>query len=411
MTHEFVVVDLGASTTRYTSSRAGGEIKTIPNNAMFIEEGNTNFIETFTENSRVVSMEPVDDEVAGSDINDNLELIIDKSEQSTIFPMHGILGKLAQSCYSDNIKPSLDDNKKCVQRINYLSIITAVALSKVQHDFDDSPLTVWVALPPLECRNGYDVFSRELVGKYTVYLPKTDGGKQVTFEIGEIKCAAESSLAVVSFLLSYKGNTVVYNADNNKFTSNSILSVDIGASTTDLMLYENGRPLKVSGMTYHVGGNDAIEFIRNYYRENGKEISTERASMILSEGREKMGINYVDASAVSLSAKRAVVDKLFNFMQTYFKKIGRSITDVDIILLSGGGSLPSSYIDETGEYKEVVKPISGLFLDKLTSGDIYASVIDIPDCRMANIKGLFIKGLQYSNAKAQAMKATEQVDM
>ena len=103
---------------------------------------------------------------------------------------------------------------------------------------------------------------------------------------------------------------------------------------------------------------------------------------------------YVDISNVLKQIKRAFAKELFKQMQTYFRKINMPLKLVDTIVVSGGGSMQSQYIDANNETQVTSEPVSYYLaqeLQKLSEATRVEYYGDTP--RFANISGLYIKAL------------------
>jgi hypothetical protein len=78
---------------------------------------------------------------------------------------------------------------------------------------------------------------------------------------------------------------------------------------------------------------------------------------------------------------------------------------VNSIIVSGGGSVASQYIDENGEAVITSAPMSEYVTEELQKWSPRTAVIEYGDeARFANIKGLFIRAM-LSNKKKQAKAA------
>ena len=376
----FVALDLGASSTRYVSN--SGKFSTLPNNVVFVEKEDENGI-------KVANFDPIDIEVTGGDITDALEVIIQHpDDHSGYFPMHAVMGSLADSYSPNNEYPSIL-MRKCEQRINYLSSIVAIAVSKLQHNLDDK-INVYIALPPSEVKESKDIVKNNLIGHYDVNFVKYNGGVTVSFDIVNIKCAEESYMAATSYFFDING-TIRDKA--RPYLTGIVLSLDIGASTTDIAIVKNGRYLDKSGRTYRTGGNVARDALIEYVLSTeGYTLPTEEANITMAEGRLKFGNKYKDVSGVINEAKEKVAVSLVNSINNYFASRDIPLQTINAIIVSGGGSMSSQYINSDSEVVVTSKPMSEFItnaLKNICDGIVVESHGDNP--RMANINGLFIR--------------------
>lgn len=393
-----VAVDLGASSTRYCSD--SGIISVIPNNTVFMP-----------------SMEVSKLQSEANDIESNLEVQIIKHEANPTetdmdkklqcFPVNILVGIMAEKHRDVDVRPDLNLHKH-EQMINYVSAVLACAVSKLKYGIDGD-IDLYLAVPPIELDRAAEEFKRRLVGTYTVNFPKYNGGTSVEITIGNVFCTAESLMACTSFFFNGNGSI---REEAKKYMMGTVLSMDIGASTTDLAIIRKGNFLDKSGKTYKIGGNVA--------RDNLADMITERYAFDLpipdlertmAEGRLQMGNTYVDVSDMVASVKTNLAKQLIQHMQTYFKQVNIPIQTINTIVVSGGGSMQSQYANENGEMIKTSEPMSYFVTQQLTSD--YSKGTDIvaygEEARFANIKGLFIKAKfdSVKRAKEAEQKAAQ----
>ena len=365
----FVGVDLGASGTRFVSDP--GKISVMLNNMVFLDI------------NAKVDQQPYD-----SNMDSALEVTITKEGDSEYFPLKVLVGQMAERYSSNNERPTVGSNKH-VQKINYVSGIISAALSKLMYNFSDD-VHLFVALPPIEVQKAKDIVVSKFIGKYTVGFPKYRGGVEVEINIVEVSCYEESYMAMISYFFELTG---VPREVAKKYMIGNVLSLDIGASTTDLAIIKNGKYLDKSGQTYKTGGNIARDYLIDAIRaQEGFDLPIEDAETAMAEGRLQLGNGYKDISAIVVEAKRHFAKSVANQMQGYFRKVDIPIQSIRAIIVSGGGSLQSQYIDEDGEVQVTSAPMSYYItesLKEICAGVEVESYGESP--RLANISGLFIR--------------------
>lgn len=367
----FVAIDLGASSSRYCSDN--GTVSVMQNNMVILPDMHESNIR-----------------VDQPDIESNLEVIIEKHEadEKNFFPAHVLIGIMAEKHRNINERPSVNTHKY-TQRINYISAVVACAVSKLKNNMSDS-IDLYLATPPIEVYDAEREFKKTLVGNYTVKFPKYNGGTTVNFKIEDVTCSEESFMACTSFFFNTNGTT---RDDHRQYMSGTVLSLDIGASTTDLAIIKNGRYLDKSGQTYRIGGNVARDnLIDLICGEYAMDLPIDEAERTMAEGRLKQGNKYVDVSELVKIAKADLAKQLTTYMQTYFKRVGIPIQTINAIIVSGGGSVQSQYSTDSGEIVKTSEPMSYYVTQELTSWSSGTDVIEYgEEARFANIKGLFIK--------------------
>ncbi len=375
----FVAVDLGASNTRYISD--SGKVGIMPNNMVIFDD-----------------MTPVDLEEYEDSLVNSLEVIIEKEGTSKFFPAHALIGNMATRYQSTNVRPSVMTNKH-VQQINYISGIAAAAISRLTYG-TEKDINLYVALPPIEVKTAShkNIVKQEFTGKYKVTFPKVRGGIVVELNIEDVHCYEESFMAVLSYFFNPNGTP---KEEAKKFMTGQVLSLDIGASTTDLSIIKDGRYLEKSGQTYKVGGNFARDvLIREVLANYDFELPEEDADITMAEGRLQTGNTYVEIPDIVAKAKSEFAERVVSQMQGYFKSVNIPIQMVKAIIVSGGGSMQSQYIGESGEIRITSEPMSKYITDKLR--EVCPTVEVEPykeNPRLANIIGLFIRAMFDSKRK------------
>lgn len=378
----FVCVDIGASNTRYTDEH--GVLRTVDNSMIFLGK----------EGASIMPDSP--------DLDSSLEVRIIKNDGDTngFFPAYVMLGIMADRYRGYRNAPDINIVKH-KQRINYISAVLVCALSKVHAEEDgkvmDNSIILNIAVPPTDVKAAEEYFASGLVGYYTVEFPKYKGGKRVSFNITEVNTYAESHMAITSFFFDMNGKARV---ENKSLLNGTVLSLDIGASTTDLTVIKNGRYLDRSGRTIRLGGNIARDkLIDEISTEFGIDYPIEEADRIMREGRIQMGNNYVDASELVNNAKRALAAQLMQYITNYFKSIEIPITLINAIVVSGGGSLPGQYRAEDNSRLQTSEPMSKFVTEELIGISQHTQVVEYGnDARLANIRGLYVRSmLNYLN--------------
>lgn len=365
----FVASDLGASGTRYVSD--SGKINVLPNNVVVLETG------------AVTNLEP-----NAEDIESNLELTIVKDGASQYFPVTLLAGKMAERYSSIFETPDINRHKHD-QRINYWSAIMSVAVSKIKYGLDDDLLFV-LDVPPIELVPSRKAFKEALVGSYTVTFPKYMGGTEVKFNIVDVQAYEESVMAMASFFFNMAG---VPKEENKDFMRGKVLSLDIGASTSDLAVIQDGKFLDYTGRTIKTGGNVARgTFINLITAQEGYDLPEADAEKAIADGRIAVGNGYKEVGDLVNEAKKELAGQLTSSLSTYFQQIRIPIQQIRAIVVSGGGSMAGQYINNDGDVIVTSEPLSKFVTEALQA--ICPGVVAVPygeDARFANVKGLFIR--------------------
>lgn len=382
-----VCTDQGASSTRFSV-----------NNSKVYKNPN-NFIEVDIESD--IRNTPYTQEFV-----DNMDLTISKDGESDFFPVRILGGTLAERYSSSSAKPSMLSSKSR-QPVNYYSVISSVVNSiLLSEDAEDckSPVdvTCYMCLPPVEItgnNENEDYVKSQLAGKYTVRLNKMD--REIEFNIKEVNVYAESVLAVVAFLFN---QDATQRTEMAKYNKGYILGFDLGASTADLALIKDRRFIEHSGYTCKLGGNIIDDLMRSEIRRKfGTEVSNDDIIEAVRTGRLAYGSSYKDVSAELQKCKKQYASMLFEKVETYFASNNIGLQSIKAVFMSGGGSMQSSYMDESG--KEIItSPSVGEYIDEILkkvcdSVDMVLSPSVNP--RECNIVGLILS----MNAQRKRNKA------
>lgn len=389
----FVGIDIGASSTRFVGEN--GVIGVIPNNMIFLDDG-----------------EFVDIDVdLKTTIEDALELRIKRESSEPIeddfFPAHVLIGSFAQRYQGTEYRPNAAIAKHR-QRVNYISAVSAIAVN-IMKQGTNPKLTAYLALPPVEVVPKAKEFVHDhLVGKYTVEFVKFN--RTVQFEVEDTMCFEESFLALLSFFFNMNGSP---KESIKKYGRGNILSIDIGASTSDLAVLKDLVYVNKSGKTYKTGGNIIREYISNDVSAiYSYDITDEMAQTVISTGRIPRGNGFDDMSESLTSAKKKLAEQITTKIPEYFRAINIPIQSIRAIVVTGGGSMASSYIDDDGNEITTTKPVTDYIVDEINRICMGIDVMHYNETnpRLANIRGLFIRA-NLENLKHQNEKDRSNVGM
>ena len=317
-----------------------------------------------------------------------------------------IVGELANRYSPNTSRPSVMTSKS-KQRINHINILNAVIEQVYVSGADGSDVTVYLALPPLEVtKETKDELNRILCGTYQAVLNKL--GQTLTINITAVKCYPESYLALAAFFFEFP--SCVLNQENaTKYGTGYLMSLDIGASTTDVYIGQGMKPMEKSGQTIKTGGNVIEMEVANGIRQKyGFDPTHELLYTAIKEGRLPYGNSYVDISEILRKAKREFARAIVSELQNYFRLIGIPLQAIRTILVSGGGSLVSSYTDASGKTVVTCESVSEFITNELLNiveADKVVDVQPMPDARTANVRGLYVR---YMTDVAIAQKAAQQ---
>lgn len=368
----FIGIDIGASSTRFVSEN--GKINVLPNNMVLVELDER------------IDLMPYAGNDEAETLRNALDVTITKTNgNSEYFPVRALIGSMAERYSPNNIRPTVMQNKHR-QRVNYVSALVATAFNKLLYGLNDG-IYMYIALPPMEVATAKDYVTEQLSGSYEVVFNKLD--RKVNINIVSVACKEESLMALLAFFFDMHGSL---REEAKAYSRGNVLSIDIGASTTDLVVVKDMRYLEKSAQTYKTGGNVARDIVANDIRAKfGYDPTDEETEFVMAEGRLPMGNSYVDMKDSVDKAKRELAAQIVNNIQSYFRLVNIPIQSIRAIIVSGGGSMRSEYTDTAGKSFVVSKPISEFITEELHK---VCNTIDVVpfshNPRQANAIGLFI---------------------
>jgi hypothetical protein len=321
------------------------------------------------------------------------------------------MGNLAMRKASANVRPSVLLHKS-KQQMTYISAITAIAVAKLKPgEGMPDEIELYVVLPPAEVKTSTEAFSDEIKAEYTVTFNKIE--KTVTFKITNVYVYAESYMAILAYFFDSNGKV---REKALRFAKGTVLSLDIGASTTDLAVVTDMKYLEKSGQTYRTGGNIARDIFIDAIREKYEfDMPIEAAELAIAEGRLQLGNSYVTCQEEVYEAKRGFALQIVEMMNGYFRKIGIPIQMIRAIVVSGGGSMAGSYVDSNGNVIATSEPMSSFITTELSKVCDKTVIEQFENPRMANIIGLYIRAnvneVIKANDKESKTPKKEKVDI
>lgn len=388
-----ICIDLGASSTRVTGEN--GIIHELPNYLIFKDR------------TEIIDLDIIrhkDDKL--EDLLGNMDIIIDKTTGASCkaFPARALVGELATRCSAVVNRPSVMMNKSR-QNINLFNILVAAAQQCYTYGYDGSGIVLYLAFPPLEVTKDIkDEINQALTGSYVVRIERLD--YEVTLNISEVNVFPEAYMALAAFFFDFPSCTLKKEIQE-KYGRGYVMGLDIGASTTDIYVTENGKPLEKSGQTIKTGCNVIEMAIANSIRAKyGYDPTHEGLTTAIREGRLPMGNGFVDVSDMLRRAKQEFARTIVAELQNYFRLVNIPLQYIRAITVCGGGSLASGYYDETGNFVQTCGCVSEFITTELNQVVENIDVVTMSDPRTANVRGLYVR-MMAAKAKAAAQAGAQ----
>jgi hypothetical protein len=383
MNIDFLCVDMGASETRYVSS-----LLRVPNTAP---------------NNYTLTAPTVRE--TDSNLENNLDVTVETAdktpvhlEQERLFPVRVYMGSLASGGTLSTQTPN-GLKQKMRQPINYYSILVSCALDALYAEHTSIDIKdLYIAVPPLDAlADGVDELVRDILQRdFTLKFHRLNA--EIKVKIRTIHIKEEGHAAFIAYAFNPDGKSLT--EGGKACLGNIALSLDIGSSTTDIVIISNFSYTSESVCTINRGGRTVGSRLQTSVRgKNNHSLSPAAIEEAVREGRYRQGNKYFNVSDLLDKAKEEtaalIVEETVNFIT------GRNIalSDVSRVIVSGGGSM-SAKEKTDGGYNVTSIPLSDFILQELRK---YNDSIEVDRCgdenetknpllspRFANLAGLFI---------------------
>lgn len=176
----------------------------------------------------------------------------------------------------------------------------------------------------------------------------------------------------------------VYRPDYKFLTEETVLVIDIGAGTSDILLIKNNKLVQNSKYTITQGGNNVYQLVRRKLRMQGLDIDDDAIKNGIIKGKIKDGAKEVSIVDIVNAAKAEVAQKIVTEIQDFFELTDTKIRSIGYVLVCGGGSMQDSdtqeiapmsnkiieYFKQLSGNSELVKIPTHIVQKELPDGDI-----------------------------------------
>lgn len=176
----------------------------------------------------------------------------------------------------------------------------------------------------------------------------------------------------------------VYRADYKFLTEETVLVIDIGAGTSDILLIKNNKLVQNSKYTITQGGNNVYQLVRRKLRIQGLDIDDDAIKNGIIKGKIKDGAKEISIVNIVNAAKAEVAQKIVTEIQDFFELTDTKIRSIGYVLVCGGGSMQDSdtqeiapmsnkiieYFKQLSGNSELVKIPTHLVQKELPDGDV-----------------------------------------
>lgn len=310
-----------------------------------------------------------------------------KPETSSIFSIAGdYVGAYANGEYVEKewekqaFRPSGKKSKASItSALSFtLAVIKGIDLMIAKYGMDSSDIDyawdVVALMPPAQCtEKNIEAFEDELrkVKSITNHFTSNRKPYKLPININSVKVYPEGFSAYVGCM--YTRDVDIRKGYEKYIEGSTILVVDIGAGTTDILIVVDGEVIENSKETFKFGGLNVRSRVKRLIREeyDYDNIADSDLEIAISTGKLKDGSKYHDVSEMVMIAKREVAKALVGEIQEYLNGIDYPLRRVDGALVVGGGTLG-------GEEGSNIEPISKAIMENLRDYSPNMGDVELP---------------------------------
>ncbi len=194
------------------------------------------------------------------------------------------------------------------------------------------------------------------------------------------KCSFKVKIDTVTILpegfCAYAGivydNGLVFRQGYKYLTENTVLVLDIGAGTTDILLIKDNKQVKQSRFTIDQGGNNIESKVKVHLNQLGYSLDPRAITEGVITGKIKVGSKTVDIVDDINNAKEVVAGNIISSVVEYLESADIRTSSIGYLIICGGGS-----IDDATD--KGIRSLSDLILDKFKAYVPNAEKVKIPE--------------------------------
>lgn len=272
------------------------------------------------------------------------------------------------------IKPSASEKKynldSSVLSFRLAFLYACKAIMNMQRISDYSQLditwTVVTLLPPGDIEKGKKPMEDLVnsIDRLTAVYPQVD----IPIKISKTVVLPEGYCAYAGVVYDI-GHT--FRPDYKFLINESVLVIDIGAGTTDVLLIKNNKLVQTSKFTVAQGGNNVYQKVRYSLRVDGIELDDDVIRRGIITGKVRNGSKDVSIVEKVNSAKSEISQTIVTEIQNFLEATGIMLRSVGYVLICGGGSMADSEVPE-------IIPLSEKVISALKRLSPNTDLVDIP---------------------------------
>lgn len=246
-------------------------------------------------------------------------------------------------------------------------------------------------VPPLQLREAKKIMPLELQGSLRYFDMFDNVSVDVTVE--NVSVVSEGLAGYLACIYSLEAKSIRQELYND-LNSRSVLVLDIGAGTTDVVAIKKGVIVETAKMTLNIGGNKIISKVRaRYNKQNGVSLSSEAFNNVLIDANIKHGDKVVDVTKILNASKHEVSSELIRELHSYFESQNIDLNDFELLLVIGGGAISDGNSDSIATQilngiQEYIPEITLVDTDLVVEKAFQDGETPLSDIRYLNLLGI-----------------------
>lgn len=261
-----------------------------------------------------------------------------------------------------------------------ISNITGVPVENLDIVFD-----IVAALPPSEHKSRSDDL-KNLVRGITEVTSLAPVEFTKAINVDRIYVVSEGAAAFTAAMYEEDDGEIVESEVNEDYLKGYVLVLDIGAGTTDIILFKDADVIIESKESISMGGNMVVSKCKQLIKEN-YEYSPDDETMlkVLETGILEKGSSEIDVTDYLNAAKSYFGTQIYNKLIEYVDSHPIELREIKGLLVVGGGALPTVRDDKVVSVS--MAEVLVRFITELTNT---IKLVDIHNYspRLLNIDGL-----------------------
>lgn len=218
---------------------------------------------------------------------------------------------------------------------NKIKFLTALALF-MKEDQTYGEFDVVTGLPVLEFRHQKDALEQMMSNNRVPFQFKMHYGPKIvnkTIKVNNVKIISQGEGAFYDFILDKQGNIV---EDNAAIVAGTVMVVDVGYRTSDIVTMENGRYVELLSDQFNKGVNTIHqEILRLIMEKHGIKKELKDLDQIVRDGYFYHNTKLIDVNHIIDEAARPFAEDIVESLHTTSND---QLGSVNHVIFTGGGA-------------------------------------------------------------------------